>query len=162
MHIDGAMEHLDISDHNMITPTYKIPTEGVSFKKGKEVKRTYYKVDGESQLQFSTEMKKSLELQDIEQFEGLNKVMKEFPDKTLRATYCRKISNKQDVKEQPWISPEIWKAINKRKEINRKSRNTQNMKEREELSQDYIEQKYKAQLLVKDAVTKYEKKITDN
>ena len=81
MHIDEAREHLDISDHNMITTIYKIPTEGISFKKGKEVKRTYYKVDEESLLQFSTEMKKRLELKEIEQFEELNKVMKEVAEK---------------------------------------------------------------------------------
>ena len=161
MHIDETRELLDISDHNMITITFKIPTDGFSFRKGKEVKKTYYKVDEQSLWQFVKEMERRLEMKKIEQFEELNEAVKEVADQTLRATYCRKLNNNKDIKEQPWISPEIREAIKKRKEINRKRRNTQSSIEKERFNQEYIEQKCKVQLLVKDAVTKYEKKITD-
>ena len=64
--------------------------------------------------------------------------MTEVADQTLIAIYCKKLINNYDIKEQPWISPVVWEAIKKRKEINRKKRiNAQNIMEEERLNNQY-------------------------
>ena len=57
------------------------------------------------------------------------------------------------MKEQPRISSQIREDIKKRRELNRRKRNVESEMEKEELEREYINQKYKAKFLVKEAIT---------
>ncbi|MEL6646065.1 MAG: endonuclease/exonuclease/phosphatase family protein, partial [Pseudomonadota bacterium] len=159
MHIDEEKEECDISDHNLITITLDVKYDnGKKFnnKKWKEI--TYIKDDADSIIKYINEIENKITDQ-INNIEKFNKILKEASDKHLKKTYKRRI-NKENKIEQPWITEEIRQGIKKRKEWNRKQRNTVG-EERERFFEQYLEQKFKVQRDIKEEITKHEKKKTE-
>ena len=161
LHIDEDRELLDISDHNVLTVTLRIQKESLNFTRGKDIQKLYYRTDEESLEHFTVEIQRRLKIEDIQCFEQLNKVIREVADDLLKAVYRRRYDKKEEKIEQPWITKEIQEAIKKRKELNRKKRNEQSYRERDRLNKEYLIQKKNVQLLVKEAITSFEKKIME-
>lgn len=163
LYVDEERELLDISDHNLLTVTLKIQTGSVNFRKGKVTRKPYLKTDEDSLEKFSVELEKRLVMREVENMEDLNGLMKEVAEKTLKGVYQRRVNEKYSIKEPPWITKEIREEIKKRKDINRKKRNARNQTatEKDMLCQEYKHQKRKVQMMVKEAITVSERKITE-
>ena len=160
--IDEDREILDISDHNVLTLELKIKTENTNFRKREVVRVKYIKTDQESLEKFAVEMQRRLQTKDAETFEELNKKIEEVSESTLKAVYQRRVNQKHSVTEQPWITVQIREEIKKRKELNRKKRNEENQREKSLIDNAYRDQKRKVKILVKEAITISEKKITND
>ena len=162
MMIDEGRELYDLSDHHMISVQLKIQTRNQNFNKGMTTVREFWKVDENSLQLFGEEMQKRLQNVQISSIEKLNELMTEVADTNLKARYRKKILKEQQVKEMPWVTDEIRQAIKKRKAINREKRNTKDKNQEKILNDQYKAQKKKAQILVKEAVTKSERKATED
>ena len=162
MKIDEEKELFDLSDHHMIMLNMILPARNVNFNKGTSTAREYWKVDDDSLCLFGEEMHKRLQDCAITNIQMLNDLMAEVANDKLKATYRRKNVGEQQVKEKPWITDEIRTAIKKRKEINRERRKETDKKKEQVLIDCYQAQKKKVQELVKEAVTKSEKKTTED
>ena len=96
MKIDENKEILDITDHNIITIGMGITTN--NFRKGKWIKREYYKTDPDSLKRFLDETERRIKQQELKDINQINKVMKETADNLLKNTYTRK-DNKEEIIE---------------------------------------------------------------
>ena len=146
----------------MLTLELKIKTENTNFRKKEVVRVNYIKTDQESLEKFAVEMQRRLQTKDAESFEELNKKIEEVSESTLKAIYQRRVNQKHNVTEQPWITVQIRDEIKKRKELNRKQRNEENQREKGLIDNAYRDQKRKVKILVKEAITVSEKKITND
>ena len=117
MIIDEDREKFDLSDHNMITVSMKIPDgKNLNFTQGKEDVVEYYKTDEETLKEFAEEVCKRVHDEEQVTMEVLNRTMKDTAEEKLKARYIRRVLNKQEqVKEPPWMTKEIRKEIKRGK-----------------------------------------------
>ena len=161
MEIDEKQQKFDLSDHNLITVAMTFETH-TDFRKASIEEQHYFKVDEQSLKLFAEGVQRRIDGKNIVDIEELNAIMKAVAEEELKALYRRKISNKhEDVKEKPWVTEQVKKAIKTRKALNRKRRNATTGEEEQKLYQEYQNQKKATQKLIKEEISKHERKVTD-
>ena len=162
MNIDENRLITDISDHNLIQTIWDIRgEENINYKKGKKKERIYCKTDPLSLEIFIRELEKDIGEKEITRMENLNASMRKVMQENLMAKYKRRSIEHQKIEEPPWINEAIRTEIKKRKKLNREKRNETNEEQKIMKEEQYIQQKRKTQLLVNEAVTEYEKELTE-
>ena len=147
----------------MITINMNLPSNsGPKFSQGMNKTVEYYKTDPDALEEFADYISSSIEGANIENIEQLNETIKEAADKRLKSKYKRRVVGKYEkIKEPPWMTKEIIKEIKKRKQINREKRGAKTQKEKNVLHMKYQKQKKYVKGLVKEQLSKHEKKITN-
>ena len=156
MCIDENKEQYDLSDHNLLTATFKI-----EYNKGRRVKQLrsvheHYKITEDTKMKFQQEMEKLCTEKDpinIIEFENYIRISANITMK-VRKSYS---TNPNGEKEKEWMTDDIRKNIKLRKQLNRIVRNSTGM-DAVSARTNYAEQKTKTQILIREAIQKQEKK----
>ena len=84
----------------------------------------------------------------------MTKCIRESAEKILKKSYRRKVGKAEGERrvERKWMNEEIRGEIKKRREINRRKRNCEDLRERMRLEKEYRIQKWRVQDLVREAV----------
>ena len=163
MKIDEDKESIDISDHNLISIEFNAREKsGHNYNKKKWVEEEYYR-KGESALkEFGEEVEKIWSTRNIESVEEMTLSMIEAADRTLKKKVRKRVSEEGIWRkiESPWMNEEIREAMKERKKINRKKRKCKNPKEKEILEIKYQAQKERVQIMIREAMEKYEITLT--
>ena len=162
MSIDEEKMLYDQSDHNMVLITMTLPTKNINLSKGQMVCREFYRTDEKSLEDFAFEFSKKVEETEVENIVQFNNLIKSVADEKLKSQYRRRTIETENIQEQPWVTDEIRKEVKIRKRINRERRNENDDNRKDSLRIAYLKQKVKVQLLVKEAITQLEKKITND
>ena len=161
MEIDENQEKFDLTDHNLITVSLMFQAPA-SYNKATTEDQYYFRVDEQSLKLFAEEMQRKVDGKGIKNIEEFNAIMKSVAEDKLKAKYRRKLLNRDEkIKEKPWVTEEVRRAIKKRKALNRERRNANNEEERESLYREYQKQKKTTQILVKEEISKHERKVTE-
>ena len=158
MKIDEEKEMTDVSDHNLIEIVMKVRKQEKTFKKKGE-KFSYYKINKEIGEKYIEEMKKDINTNKIQKMEELEHLIKVKADNILKVERFR-AENCAKEKEPIWYNKDIEREMKKRREINRKRRNSKSQVEKDDLWVKYKEQKSKVQIMINKAITDHELKIT--
>ena len=159
MKIDEEKEMTDVSDHNLIEIVMKVRKQEKTFKKKGE-KFSYYKINKEIGEKYIEEMKKDINTNKIQKMEELEHLIKVKADNILKVERFR-AENCAKEKEPIWYNKDIEREMKKRREINRKRRNSKSQVEKDDLWVKYKEQKSKVQIMINKAITDHELKITE-
>ena len=136
-------------------------TYGNEFKEYK-----YLKLTDETKKNFVKEMERTLTIAaelnvdiDVHKLEDL---MIQSSKKEMEVTVRKRLrKNAEDETEPIWFNKEIKKEISKRRNINKMRRKASTDQERAIYDEQFLDQKIKVQRLVREAINKHEKKITD-
>ncbi|XP_064102661.1 chromosome partition protein Smc-like [Macrobrachium nipponense] len=161
MVIDEDKNEFDISDHNLITINSTFKGQNKNLNKGKWEEVKYFKTDEDNLNDFIKKLEEILIDKDTDRITEMDSSIKEVAEDKLVRTYRRKMLVEEKVEEQPWFSEEIRKGIKERKELNRKKRNERDNVVKESLEKKYMQKKKEVQLLIREEITIYEKKITE-
>ena len=151
MNIDEMKESIDISDHNVISAYFKIDSE--KHKQYKETKViTYLKINDETKTEFIEEIEEYININNQYELIGFEQTIKKTCNDNLKRIIKRKGRSTETEEIKPtWMTQEIKKKINKRRNYSKQKRgNPQN----EELENLYMEQKNKVKMLVKSVTLK--------
>ena len=160
MKIDEDKEKIDLSDHNLIQTKIKISTEAKNFKKGIWEEYEYFKTDEESLKEYRKEIRNMLNREEVNKVEEFDRVVEVAANKKLKTKCRRKKIDTEKVKIEPkWINENIREEIRKRKRLNRQKRYLVG-EEKERVNQQYLEQKEKAQIAIKEALWVHETRRT--
>ena len=162
MKIDEKKQIFDQSDHNLLSASFRWNTY-VSKKTDEDNTRikTYLTMNEDALKEYTKEMEKMIEHNRTTDIGEFNKLIQTAADKTLKRKRKTQ-NNKKDGSECLWITKEIKTGIKERKKINRERRNETNERKREVLWEKYIEKKVEVQRKIREAVTKHEKKVTED
>ena len=160
--IDEGKEIFDISHHNLIVVNFSTETDECRFEKlGKWETREFYKTDEISLNRYVRALETKITGRNTDHINTLNEAIKETADEILRKTYRKKvIEGETKVEEPPWINNDIRKEIKKRKQLNRRKRNAQDIQEKEQLNEMYKKQKQIVQNLIKQEMYRHVAKLT--
>ena len=163
MEIDEDKDVFDLSDHNLITLKLQLPANrSKDLKKGEKITVEYYKTEEVALNVFSEEVGKRIQENSINGIKSLNSMMKDVANEKLKARYTRKMAiSGKEVKEPPWINEEIRMEIKKRKSLNREKRKAASQTEADDLHAKYVKQKRYVQKLIKEQISRHEKKVTE-
>ena len=160
MNIDDNKEVFDLSDHNMLTATFRRKHgHGNKIDEKQSKKITYMKITEGSKRKFIGVIHQNVtEDTTIEDYETLIvNVRNEHLMKTMRTKAI-----KHDETQTIWFNKDIEDAIKRRKLYNRQRRNERDTRKQEEFTNLYMMQKKKVQSMVKIEITKHEKKLTED
>ena len=158
MEIDEEKNKIDMSDHNLIEAQMKIDTEKKSYEKGVWEERKYYKTDEKSLNEYREEIKSMINDREVRNMEEFDEIVEEAAKKILQTKYRRKKVGKKQIRIEPeWINENIRNEIRKRKKLNRQKRNLVG-EEKERVKLLYLQQKEKAQEVIKEAIREHETK----
>ena len=163
MKIDEEKDIIDISDHNLISIEFKARQKcGNNFNKKKWREEECYKKDDSALKEFGDEIEKEWKSKGIESVEEMTINMLEVADRTLKKIIRRRISDDGEWEkiESVWMNDEIREAINERRRINRQMRNCKNPEEKKRLEKLYYAQKEKVQMMIREAMERYEIELT--
>lgn len=162
MDIDENQEKFDLSDHNLITIQLMFDVH-INVSKARVEDQYYFRVDKESLMLFAEELKRRIDGKNIKNIEEFNMMMKSVANSKLKTRYRRRVFNAQEkIKEKPWVTGQVREAIKQRKDLNRKKRNASSEEEKQRLHEEYQKQKKIAQLLVREEISKHERKVTED
>ena len=160
--IDENRDILEGSDHVAMRMSLRVK-ETRGFQKPKWKKREYVsnkEEDIEELVQYIEEKWRENKPQDPQSMlDDIENGVKEKLTKTIRRR--EGIEKGQKVIESIWMTQEIRGEIKRRKTINRLKRNARSDKRKEVLEKRYKSQKGKVQRMIREAKSKYEKKLTD-
>ena len=163
MKIDEEKDVIDISDHNLISIEFKARQKsGNNFNKKKWREEECYKKDDSALKEFGDKIEKEWKSKGVESVEEMTISMLEVADRTLKKIIRKRISNEGTWEriESVWMNDEIREAINERRKINRQMRNCKNPEEKKRLAKLYYAQKEKVQIMIREAMERYETKLT--
>ena len=158
MIIDEVKEEIRFSDHNLISIRIGLREGGgVEFGKDKRkvVKEYYYKKDKESLKRLREELEGVWEVG--MGYEGMWGKLEEVQNRILRKERRRRtgIKEGEEIIESEWITEDIREGIKKRRELNRKSRNSEG-REKAEWEREWRMQKIRVQRMVKESKEAWE------
>ena len=160
--IDENRDILEGSDHVAMRMSLRVK-ETRGFQKPKWKKREYVsnkEEDIEELVQYIEEKWRENKPQDPQSMlDDIENGVKEKLTKTIRRR--EGIEKGQKVIESIWMTQEIRGEIKRRKTINRLKRNAKSDERKEVLEKRYKSQKGKVQRMIREAKSKYEKKLTD-
>ena len=159
MIIDEDKEEIQFSDHNLVTISIGLRGGGgVSFGKDnkKVVTEYYYKKDAESLRQLREELEETWDIG--LSYEVLWGRLEEAQDRILKKQRRRRIGDKggERIIESAWMTEDIRKGIKKRRELNRKARNSEG-REKVEWEREWRMQKTRVQRMVKESKEAWER-----
>ena len=163
MKIDEEKDVIDISDHNLISIEFKARQKcGNNYNKKKWREEECYKKDDSALKEFGDEIEKEWKRNGIESVEEMTISMLEVADRTLKKIIRRRVSDDGEWEriESVWMNDEIREAINERRRINRQMRNCKNPEEKKRLAKLYYAQKEKIQIMIREAMERYEIELT--
>ena len=94
--------------------------------------------------------------------ENYENIINEAKESSMTRSMKRRISNRNEHEEKIWFNQDIEKEIKLRKTYNRQMRNEQHQEKKIELKEMYLLQKKKTQQLIKNEISKHERKITND
>ena len=162
--IDEDKELYDLSDHHMLEASFCLVTGRVQKRYTNEYKEiVYLKINEETKQNYRRKMecwitngKNTGKLSDFH--EAIKIAAKSEMERTIK----KKLSASATPKEEPiWFNSNIKKEISKRRQYNKKVRKATNENERNELWKIYLDQKWKTQRMIKEAIWEHEKKLTE-
>ena len=159
MIIDEEWEILKISDHNLINLTFKYDSLN-NYNNSKNI-ITYNKKSDVAIHKYLTDIVINIKKDnnDID-MNKLNNIIIDSQNVNLKTTIIKK-PNKKGKIDAPWYNKYIDKAIAKRREINKNRRKAQDPILQNTLKCDYELQKNNVQILVIQAIEKYEIDLTN-
>ena len=161
MKIDENQEEFAESDHHLISIKFKFQKKGEK-RKNKWIKREYFTTNKSALKVFREKLEQFWKDNKIQTINEMDKSILKTARDTLLRVYRRKLSDDEEKKEErPWMNDNIRKEMKLKREINRKKRNTKDEKEKENLEEKYKEQKEIVKRLIREGITNYEKKITN-
>jgi len=97
----------------------------------------------------------------LRNMEELGDIVKDTAEEVLRRKYRKKYTDEETDtrKEKPWFTEDIRREIKKRKYLNRERRNESDVVIKEMKKAEYTAQKNKVQNMIKEEISKYEKRI---
>lgn len=159
MKIDEEKTIYDLSDHNLLSAYFNIQTHKQIYKNEKKV-ITYLKINEDTVSNYRAHIENALiETENYNDLHNLEILMKEASENFLNRQIKRRINQNTESIEPVWITPEIKKEISKRRKYNKELRKVQDPTEKERRFEMYKSQKTKVKLMVKNAISKNEKKI---
>lgn len=160
MLIDEEKDLFDLSDHNLLTLDFKLRSNlNKKFNyKGKDI--MVMKLNDNTKTDFVNLMGDMIYSDiSIENYEEKISIAK---SRCLMKNVRIRSQEKTNKKEMPWCNAHIRKEIKLRKQYNRLARNEKDEEKKKKLIALYSEQKCKVQLIIKNEITKYERKITND
>ena len=162
MKIDEKKELFELSDHNMIEIRLNV---GIKEKRKNDswIERKYYTTEEEPLKMFKGKVENIKREGKVDDMADYNRTIRNAADDILERIYKRKERVDADnkvMKERPWFTEEIRKEIKIRKNLNKESRKEQNEEKKRRKFDKYHLQKRKVQKLVREAIRKYEIRIT--
>ena len=161
MKIDENKEEFEESDHHLISIKFKFQKKGEK-RKNKWIKREYFTTNKSALKVFREKLEQFWKDNKIQTINEMDKSILKVARDTLLRVYKRKMSGDEDKKEErPWMNDNIREEMKLKREINRKKRNTKDEKEKANLERKYKEQKEIVKRLIREGITNYEIKITN-
>ena len=161
MKIDENKEEFEESDHHLISIKFKFQKKGEK-RKNKWIKREYFTTNKSALKIFREKLEQFWKDNKIQTINEMDKSILKVARDTLLRVYKRKMSGDEDKKEErPWMNDNIREEMKLKREINRKKRNTKDEKEKANLERKYKEQKEIVKRLIREGITNYEIKITN-
>ena len=162
MMIDENKEIIDISDHMMIEIVLNTKNDKNKITEHISDDREYYTSLNQEKIKTFVEnfeeRLRNIEDQNLEKFDEL---IEELSDKLLKTKIVKSRRKEKGKIEPIWLNKEIKNEIKNRKKYNKLKRNCLNEIEKDYFESKYLEHKEKVKLMVKNEITKYEIKITD-
>lgn len=159
MEIDERKEKYDISDHCLLEVRFNVKTVNDNRLKRRELVE-YYSVVEDKRPTFVEGMEQLLlERNGVDSMEEFDKCMKTSAENRIKKVYQKRI-NKNDKIQPVWFTREIKEEIKLRKCYSKGWRITIDEEGRNEFKVKYMKQKGKVQELVREAITKYERRLT--
>ena len=121
----------------------------------------YITTKKEALEEFIVKMEERLAEENVQRMTGYNRIVNEEAQKILKRLYRRRVLEEERVEEKPWMNEEIRQKVKERKNLNRMKRNERNPTTLHRLEALYEEKKKEVMVLVKEAITEYEIKITN-
>ena len=156
MKIDENKEEFEV-----ISIKFKFQKKGEK-RKNKWIKREYFTTNKSALKVFREKLEQFWKDNKIQTINEMDKSILKVARDTLLRVYKRKMSGDEDKKEErPWMNDNIREEMKLKREINRKKRNTKDEKEKANLERKYKEQKEIVKRLIREGITNYEIKITN-
>ena len=159
MNIDENKEIYDLSDHNLIE--CKFENFYSSQKVNRTTKEIVWNLKEDKLKQYLEDMEKRCYEENITNIEEYNSHIKAAGEKYLKKIRIKKTDTSGKVMNKPWMNDNILKEIKERKSRNRKIRNNVEESNKEQLENEYKEQKDKVSKMVREAITLYEKRNSE-
>ena len=117
----------------------------------------------EAMKDFKQEVEKSWKQENVNNIEEMDDSLQKCADVILKRMYKRRVRTENDeiVMEKPWFTEEIRAEIKKKRDLNRRKRNCNSNEEKEILTNEWKIQKTKTHLKIREAIERYEIKLTD-
>ena len=158
MTIDERRDMIEISDHCLLVVHLEMKKKDNRIGRG-WYQREYYRFDEVRVQRFRDRMEENLSAINDVKIEGLNRLIGEAAEETLKAKYRRKEKSGGE-KEQPWINEEIRRGIRERRNLNKTHRNCRNLQDKEEAWKSYVEQKEKVKRMIAEEMRIFEERMT--
>ena len=81
-------------------------------------------------------------------------------DRTLKRSFKKRIMKNRDIEEPVWMTKDILMKIKERKALNREKRNERDIVKKGQLEELYVWKKRQVQVMIQEAMTTHELKIT--
>ena len=157
MHIDEDREQYDLSDHSLLSAVFSIKCEKTHQKSSKK-KIQYYKINDRNKEKFISAVENQCRNKEPSNIDELEKIITDCANDILKMTkFVDCAPNKE--KNHLWITEEIKRNIKLRKRLCRTLRNC-SAEEKDSAKANYIEQKNKTRILIQEATSKHERKLT--
>ena len=161
MDIDESKEIIDLSDHMMLQVTLKTIDERQHYITNLNERDYYISLNQEKLKLFNEKFEEKLKESETITLERFDEIIEEVSEKVLK-TKIIKSRNREKGKIEPiWMNKEIKQEIKNRKKYNKLKRYCIDKTEKDYFESKYTEHKNKAKKLIKDEITKYEIKITE-
>lgn len=163
MNIDEQKEKYDLSDHNVLSVLMQLSIEKCKYS-NKVEEITYMKITEDTLEKYLLELESELRTSTVNDIETFEKLIKSISEKHMKRKIRRKTVQGKTVEVEPiWMTREIKMAMSKRRTYNKEKRKLQNTSEEyKRYDSLYREQKIIVKNMIKDAMWKHEKKVTDD
>ena len=162
LEIDENKTWFDLSDHCLMRARF-ITKNNISMnKKPSPEKVQYYSVKEELKNEYLSELKNRLQREPKTDMnmDKFNEVVKTSMNEKLKKTVIRKY-NSSGITNPVWFTREMEQGIKLRQHLSRMTRNARDEQERQHFMDLYREQKRKVQIMVRDGISQYERRITE-
>ena len=158
MEIDETKEKFDISDHCLIKVNFKVRRATSNFKSVERIE--YYKVSEDLKDRFLEGMEERInEYGRVDSISKFDDIMESNAEAITKRSFIKRYHNGKP--DPPWFTRGIRENIKFRKHLSKQWRLSENENDKVRYKNEYKEQKRVVQHLVKEGITKYEKKLTD-
>ena len=161
LEIDEKKEIYDLSDHCVMKAKFETKEYISINQRSSPENMQYFSVKEEFKIDYLTDLRNRLRQEEEEpmKMEKLDEIIRSSMDAILKRTMTRRFNQRGDT-NPVWFTREIEKGIKLRRHFNRLKRNADQEHERNLYNGIYKNQKRKVQVMVKDAISQYEKRLT--